>query len=58
VLEEGTVLTIEPFITTGARRVYTAPDGWTLRTHDGSLSVQFEHTLVITRGKPVITTLL
>lgn len=57
-LLEGTVLTIEPFITTGARRVLTGKDGWTLSTVDGSLSAQFEHTLVITRGKPVITTLL
>lgn len=56
VLMEGTVLTIEPFITTGANRVYTAPDGWTLKTTDESLSAQFEHTLVITRGKPVIIT--
>lgn len=52
------VLTIEPFITTGANHVYTDPDGWTLKTTDGSLSAQFEHTLVITKGKPVITTVL
>lgn len=57
-LKEGTVLTIEPFITTGANHIYTAPDGWTLRTTDGSLSAQFEHTLVITRGKPVVITAL
>ncbi|RPJ36453.1 MAG: type I methionyl aminopeptidase [Chloroflexi bacterium] len=55
-LTEGMVLTIEPFITTGARRVYTAADGWTLKTSDGSLSAQCEHTLVITRGKPIIIT--
>lgn len=58
ILKEGTVLTIEPFITTGANHVFTDSDGWTLKTTDGSLSAQFEHTLVITRGKPVITTLL
>lgn len=57
-LREGTVLTIEPFITTGATHVYTDHDGWTLKTTDGSLSAQFEHTLVITKGKPIITTLL
>ncbi len=56
ILKEGTVLTIEPFLTTGAEFVYTAPDGWTLMTRDGSLSAQFEHTLVITQGKPVVIT--
>ena len=58
VLKEGMVLTIEPFITTGARRIYTDPNRWTLKTIDGSLSAQFEHTLVITRGKPKIITVM
>jgi len=58
ILKEGMVLTIEPFITGGATHVVTAPDGWTLKTSDGSLSAQFEHTLVITRGKPTIITAL
>ena len=58
-LTEGMVLTIEPFITTGARNVYTNPEnGWTLMTADGSLSAQFEHTLVVTKGHPVIITAL
>jgi methionyl aminopeptidase len=56
VLSEGMVLTIEPFITTGANHVLTQPDGWTLKTSDGRLSAQFEHTYVITRGKPVVIT--
>jgi methionyl aminopeptidase len=29
-------------------------DGWTIRTRDGSLAAHHEHTLVITRGEPVI----
>lgn len=58
ILIEGTVLTIEPFVTTGAQRIYTAPNRWTLKTTDGSLSAQFEHTLIITRGKPVVITVL
>lgn len=57
-LHEGLVITIEPFLTTGARHVTTDPDGWTLRTADGSLSAQYEHTLVITRGRPVVVTAL
>lgn len=58
VFKTGQVLTIEPFITPHAHRVNTARDGWTLKTQDGGLSAQFEHTLVITKGKPIITTLL
>jgi len=57
-LTEGLVITIEPFLTTGARHVVTAADGWTLHTADGGLSAQFEHTLVITRGRPVVVTAL
>jgi methionyl aminopeptidase len=55
-LEEGMVLTIEPFVTTGAKFVYTDHNGWTLKTSDGSLSAQFEHTFVITKGNPVVIT--
>ena len=59
VLQEGAVLTIEPFITTGAASVFTDPEnGWTLLTSDGSLSAQFEHTIVITKGRPVVVTAL
>ena len=31
-------------------------DGWSLRTHDGSLGAQFEHTVVVTHGAPVVLT--
>lgn len=55
-LWEGLVITIEPFLTTGATTYYEANDGWTLRTPDGSRGAQFEHTLVITRGEPIVLT--
>ncbi len=55
-LTEGLVITIEPFLTTGSRHIVEDPNGWTLRTQDGSLSAQFEHSIVITRGKPIILT--
>jgi methionyl aminopeptidase len=55
-LTEGLVITIEPFVTTGARRVHESPNGWTLHTGDGGLYAQFEHTLLITRGRPLILT--
>jgi methionyl aminopeptidase len=56
VLAEGLVLTIEPMISAGSSRVVQDSDGWTLRTRDGSLSAHHEHTLVITRGAPVVLT--
>ena len=56
VLTEGLVLTIEPIITAGSGRLITDPDGWTMRTTDGSLAAHYEHTLVITRGAPIVLT--
>jgi methionyl aminopeptidase len=56
VLWEGLVITIEPFLTTGARTVFQDDDGWTLRTPDGSHGAQFEHTLIVTRGAPLVVT--
>jgi methionyl aminopeptidase len=55
-LEDGMVLTIEPLISAGSADVVTAEDGWTLRTSDGSLAAHHEHTLVITKGAPVLLT--
>src|SRR5688500_7081205 len=56
VLTEGLVLTIEPMISAGSTQVVEDDDGWTLRTRDGSLSAHYEHTLVITRGTPIVLT--
>jgi methionyl aminopeptidase len=55
-LWEGLVITIEPFLTTGATSYYEGDDGWTLRTPDGSRGAQYEHTMVITKGEPLIMT--
>ena len=55
-LWEGLVMTIEPFLTTSAERVHEAADGWTLQTPDGSRGAQFEHTMIVTRGEPIIVT--
>jgi methionyl aminopeptidase len=56
VLWEGLVLAIEPFLSTSASHAVEARDGWTLRTPDGSLAAQFEHTVVVTRGRPLVLT--
>jgi methionyl aminopeptidase len=57
VLRENQVITIEPFISSGAREVFENGDGWTLVTNPGVFTAQYEHTLVITKGKPLIMTL-
>ena len=56
ILQEGTVITIEPFVSNGARNVIDSGDGWTL-VNPGHFTAQYEHTIVITRGKPLIMTL-
>jgi methionyl aminopeptidase len=56
VLTDGLVLTIEPIICAGRDAVSEDDDGWTIRTRDGSLAAHHEHTLVITRGRPVLLT--
>jgi methionyl aminopeptidase len=55
-LTEGLVLTIEPIICAGRDAVAHDDDGWTIRTRDGSLAAHHEHTLIVTRGRPVLLT--
>lgn len=57
VLRANQVITIEPFISSGAHEVVDNGDGWTLVTKPGIFTAQYEHTLVITKGKPLIMTL-
>jgi methionyl aminopeptidase len=57
ILRENQVITIEPFLSTGAREVFETGDGWTLATAKRYLTAQYEHTMVITKGKPLIMTL-
>lgn len=56
VLKEGMVITIEPFLSTGAEYAVESPDGWTLCVPDNSFCAQHEHTIIITRDQPIITT--
>jgi methionyl aminopeptidase len=58
VLTEGMVLAVEPIISARAARVIEEPDGWTLRTDNGSLAAHHEHTVVIRRGEPLVITKL
>lgn len=55
-LREGMVITIEPFLSTKSRLVTETADGWTLVGAPGNLSAQYEHTMIITRGEPIVVT--
>ncbi|HWI51397.1 MAG TPA: type I methionyl aminopeptidase [Symbiobacteriaceae bacterium] len=56
VLRNGVVIAIEPMITLGDWRAVVDDDEWTARTVDGSLCVQYEHTIAITEDGPVVLT--
>jgi methionyl aminopeptidase len=56
-LQEGQVITIEPFLSTNVSRVHELDDGWTLAGRPSSLFAQYEHTLVVRQGEPLILTL-
>ncbi len=56
VLTEGMVITIEPIIAAGGGRAVLASDGWTVKTADRKPSAHYEHTIVITKGAPIVLT--
>ncbi|WP_225782324.1 type I methionyl aminopeptidase [Xenophilus sp. Marseille-Q4582] len=56
ILQEGMVITIEPFLSTKSRTVTETSDGWTLAGARGNLSAQYEHTMIITKGAPIVVT--
>lgn len=56
-LHEGMVITVEPFLSTHVTRTEDADDGWALYCRRG-FAAQFEHTVVVTSGAPIILTAL
>lgn len=56
-LQFGQVVAIEPFLSTRSTQVTEAGDGWTLVGHPANLSAQFEHTIIVTHGAPIVATL-
>jgi methionyl aminopeptidase len=56
ILTEGMVITVEPIIAAGSGRTLLAADGWTMKTADRRPSAHYEHTLVITKGPPMLLT--
>ncbi|MFC9113604.1 type I methionyl aminopeptidase [Streptomyces sp. NPDC052492] len=56
-LRHGMVLAIEPMLIAGGTDAYhAAPDGWTLRTNDGTRAAHTEHTVAITNAGPRVLT--
>lgn len=56
ILKEGQVITIEPFLSTMTKWVEEASDGWTLFGEKGNVAAQYEHSMIITKKKPIILT--
>ncbi len=55
-LRTGMAIAIEPMVNLGTHETRVLDDDWTVVTADGSPSVHFEHTILVTEGEPVITT--
>ncbi len=47
-LYPGMTIAIEPMVNIGTYQVVEMPDGWTVKTADGSLSAHYEHTIAVT----------
>lgn len=55
-LQPGMTFTIEPMVCVGKSDVTVDDDEWTVRTADGSLSAQWEHTILVTEtGYEILT---
>ena len=55
-LKPGLVIAIEPWFLQSTDVLYTDPDGWTLRSGDGSRGAHMEHTIAITEDGPLVLT--
>jgi methionyl aminopeptidase len=57
-LRAGMIFTVEPMVNLGGPEIRHLDDGWTVVTADGTLSAQFEHTVLVTDGGHEILTVL
>ncbi|WP_375424481.1 type I methionyl aminopeptidase [uncultured Friedmanniella sp.] len=55
-LRPGLVIAIEPWFCESTDKIYTDPDGWTLRSRDGSRGAHSEHTIAVTPDGPLVLT--
>ncbi|MDF3311756.1 type I methionyl aminopeptidase [Rhodococcus sp. T2V] len=56
VLRPGLTLALEPWFARGTDKIVYDPDGWTIRSADGSRTAHSEHTIAITDGDPLVLT--
>ncbi|MGV9673735.1 type I methionyl aminopeptidase [Nocardia sp. NPDC003482] len=56
-LVPGLTLALEPWFAATTDRIFTDPDGWTLRSADGSRTAHSEHTIAVTEDGPTVLTL-
>lgn len=56
ILQEGQVITIEPFLSTKTEMVQESKDGWTLYGDEGNVAAQYEHTMIITKTGAIVLT--
>ncbi len=55
-LRDGLVLALEPWLLESTNKLFTDPDGWTLRSTDSSRGSHSEHTVAITAAGPIVLT--
>jgi methionyl aminopeptidase len=55
-LTDGLVIAVEPHVSVKATRIVDSTDGWTLKTANHSLVANYEHTIVVTQGRPIVVT--
>jgi methionyl aminopeptidase len=55
-LQPGMTLALEPWWARGSNRLVMDPDGWTLRSADGSNTAHSEHTIAVTESGPRVLT--
>ncbi len=55
-LRPGLVIALEPWFLATTDRIFTDPDGWTLRSADGSRGAHVEHTIAVTADGPIVLT--
>lgn len=54
--EPGTLIAVEPMIAAGSGEIEDHPRAWPVRTRDGSVTVHYEHDVLITESGPRVLT--
>ncbi|WGL61485.1 type I methionyl aminopeptidase [Pigmentibacter sp. JX0631] len=57
ILQNGQVITVEPFLSNGAKYAKEDKDGWTLFIEKNKRAAQFEHSIIVTENEPIILTI-